>query len=183
MEVTYAETRLWAVWLQTFTPSDLARSMGVPVESIEGFIFGLQFNGTIMDTGDSINGTGPSEQIYTFVPLPLGPTHHFTREPEWRSPGCYSLAPRRGLAVRIRSDRDTRRLMGQGSGGARHRLIQAERRYKAQMEAVEKRKEAQKAKAARGERTTKTSSKRKAAAMAAARSEKRKAKHRDRMFD
>lgn len=144
MALTYDESRMWTYWLRVFAPSDLAASMGVPVEAIEGFLIGLQRNGTIEDTGDRINGTGPEEPIFSFVPLPPGPTEHFTKEPPetLRRIGCYELAPsNRGMPIRLRSDREYRRAGSKPGEG--HKMRLREKRYKKMQEAIEKRKEAQ----------------------------------------
>lgn len=183
MPVTYDETRAWTVMLREFTPGDLADVMGVNDEALEGFLFGLLFNGTIEEVGRR-NGHGRGlEELYRWVPLPPGPREHPTGVPEWRSPGCYSevLTPR-GMPVRIRSDRDNRRLMGQGSGGARRQLIMAERAWQRQQEAVARRREEQQRRD-QAKKENASAAKRKAEAAAKARAEKRRAKHKDRMFD
>lgn len=135
--ITYDEARHWSYWLRIFTKSDLANAMGVHPDAVDGFIIGLQRNGTVEDTGDRVNGTGPEEAILALVPLPPGPTHHFTRDPEWKTaPGVGELAPRhRGEAVRIRSDREYRRAGSKPGEG--HRMRQREKRYKKMMEARE----------------------------------------------
>lgn len=129
MPVTYDETRLWTYWYRLFTPSDLADTMGVPSEAIEGFLIGLQRNGTIEDTGDYlVNGHGP-EPILAFVPLPPGPSQHFTKTPEWQVYPCGADAPpNRGMPVRIRSERMMRRILSTSGAAAKHR--QREKRYK-----------------------------------------------------
>lgn len=103
---TYAEARQWIVWLRNFTPSDLSDSMAVHPEVAMKFIKAAVWHGIIEDSGDQINGTGPAESIYSYVPLPPGPKEHLTWTPEWRSTeGCYSWAPRnRGMPVRIRKE-------------------------------------------------------------------------------
>lgn len=139
--LSYDETRLWTYWLRVFTPSDLAETMAVPVEAIEGFIVGLQRNGTIEDTGDMVNGSGPPEKVYSFIPLPPGPTEHFTRPPEWQNtPGVGELAPaNRGMPVRIRSERQMRKILSTSGAAAKHR--QREKRYHKMQEDQAKRKE------------------------------------------
>lgn len=99
--VSYDETRLWVYWYNTFTPSQLADGMGCPVESILRHLAEMLHRGTIEDTGDYMNGDGPKEPILTFVPLPLGPTNHFTEQPEWQAtPGAGGWAQKRGQMVR-----------------------------------------------------------------------------------
>jgi hypothetical protein len=127
MQVTYQETLSWAVHLRVFTIRDLADAMYVTEDSIGQFIIGLIFNGSVEEI-DSVNGRGEAEVVYRWVPLPPGPTHHPTRLPEWIiTPGCGSLAPRRGMPVRIRTDRETRRLMS--TPGAGHKMRLREQRY------------------------------------------------------
>lgn len=137
--LTYDETRLWTYWLRIFTPSDLADTMGVPVEAVEGYIRGLRFNGTIEDTGDIVNGSGPAEKIYSFIPLPPGPTEHPTKQPEWQVYPCGADAPpNRGMPVRIRSERDMRRILSTSGAAAKHR--QREKRYQKMVEDQKKKK-------------------------------------------
>jgi hypothetical protein len=137
----YAEARWWFRWLDTFTPTDLAEDMGIHPELAERFIAAGLWHGIIMDSGDRINGRGPPESIYHYVPLPAGPREHPTYPPEWRTtPGCYELAPVRGYAVRIRTDRDSRKLLS--TPGSRHKMKLREQAYhrqeQARMEAVER---------------------------------------------
>lgn len=142
MPISYDETRLWTYWLRVFTPSDLAETMGVPVEAIQGFIIGLERNGTIEDTGDWVNGSGPREKIYSFVPLPEGPNHHPYRLPEWlQAPGIGELAPRRGEQVRIRSESDMRRILSTAGAANKHR--QREKRYQKMVAIQEERRKKQ----------------------------------------
>jgi hypothetical protein len=130
----YAEARTWFVYLNTFTATDLADDMAIHPELASRFIVAGLWHGIIEDTGDSINGRGPRESIYRYVPLPAGPREHPTRPPEWRStPGCYELARATGMAVRIRSDRDSRRLLS--TPGARHKMKLREQRYREQEQA------------------------------------------------
>lgn len=136
----YAEIRWWFRWLDTFTATDLADDVGIHPELADRFIAAGLWHGIIEDSGGRINGRGPSEAIYHYIPLPNGPTHHPHREPEWKStPGCYADAPFRGMPVRIRTDRDSRRLLS--TPGSRHKMKMAEQAYhrqeQAKMEALE----------------------------------------------
>ena len=133
----YSEARDWFVYLDVFTATDLADDMGIHPDVAERFIAAGIWHGIIMDTGGRINGRGPSEPVYQYVPLPPGPRFHPHHPPEWRNtPGCYSEAQATGLPVRIRSDRDTRRLLS--TPGSRHLMKLREKAYKRQMEAREK---------------------------------------------
>lgn len=129
--VTYDETRLWTYWLDRFTISDLADAMGVEPEAIVGHVVGLIHNGTIEDTGDYINGSGPAENILAFIPLPPGPREHETQPPEWQAtPGVGELAPRRGYPIRIwREDRKKMSTPGQ-----RGYIMRRQQRYEQMME-------------------------------------------------
>lgn len=93
---------MWCYILRAFTPSDLAGAMAVTVESVGGFLIGLQNYGTIEDTGDRINGHGGEpEPLFMVAPLPEDSPrwHPRTMPPELTVPGAYSLAPRRGRPI------------------------------------------------------------------------------------
>lgn len=147
--VTYAEARAWATWLRIFTITDLASVMAVPEEALEGFIFGLLYNGTIEDTGDRLNGgPGPPEEVYAWVPLPPGPKRHETGIlPEvlavLETGGPEILSPRGG-PVRIRTERMMRRSLSTPGARQTHKL--RELAYERQEAARRKRSEADKAK-------------------------------------
>jgi hypothetical protein len=133
----YSEARWWFVWLDTFTPSMLADDMGIHPDLAERFVAAGLWHGIIESTGDSINGRGPREAIYRYKPLPAGPRFHPHHLPEWKAtPGCYSLAQATGMPVRIRSDRDTRRLLS--TPGSRHLMKLRESAYRKQEEARQK---------------------------------------------
>lgn len=147
---TYAEARQWIVWLQVFTPGMLADSMGVHEEVATKFIKAAIWHGIIESTGDHINGSGPAEDIYSYVPLPPGPNVHWTGTPEWLAvAGCYADAPRRGVPVRLVDNTDRRNAM-QGTGGARIRIRNRDRAYEAmqqsKMDRAERARQKQKAK-------------------------------------
>lgn len=67
---------MWAIWMQRFTPSQLADVMGVSPESIGGYVLGLLYNDTIRDSGTRSNGAHAVEVVYEFNPLPEGPRFH-----------------------------------------------------------------------------------------------------------
>lgn len=176
LQPTYDEARYWFVWLRCFTPSELADSMAIDTFVAQRFINAGLFWGIIQGTGDMMNGTAAGyEELYEYVPLPPGPRFARTFTPEWRStPGCYDLAPRRGLPIRIR-DEGRARKMGSISGGGAMKEKLRNKRYLAMQEAVEKRKEARKRREHQ-EPKAKSSGRRKAEAMAARKKEQREAK-------
>jgi hypothetical protein len=133
---TYAEARMWMRWLDVLTPADLADAMAIDERVAEGFIRGAVFYGIVEDTGDRLSDQEP---IYSYVPLPPGPTEHPHRQPEWRdaSIGCYSdVKSPRGMPVRI-VDNTKRRNEMQGTGGARIRHKQKDKMWEAKLAAVE----------------------------------------------
>lgn len=142
----YAEFRQWVVWLRAFTPSEIAEVMAIHPELAERFIKAGLWHGMIEDTEIRLNGIGPEEAMYRWTPLPPGPTQHPHFEPEWKStPGCYSLAPIRGMPVRIRTDKDARRAGSKPGEG--HRMRMRELAYKRHLEAIDRRKALQQSKA------------------------------------
>jgi hypothetical protein len=94
---TYGEAVLWAYWLEVFTPSDLSDSMIISPDLATRFCLGLAHNGTVKATGELVDG----EPLYELVPLPAGPSIHWTAVPPEMDPriGVYSEAPRRGYPV------------------------------------------------------------------------------------
>lgn len=144
MPLTYDETRLWVSWVRIFTPSDLADTMGVQPEVIDGFIKGLLHNHSIEDTGDRVNGTAIGEEpIYAYLDFmaPADPPYH----PHGRSPeeiavmqmGGYEILSPRGMPIRIRTERDNRKTMS--TPGARGRIKRREARYHQMQKAVRER--------------------------------------------
>lgn len=146
MSASYAEARSWIDWIRVFTVSDLADTMVVDWNVAEQFTKAASWHGIIFDTGDVDRG----EIIWEYVPLPPGPTHHPHGPIEWKdTPGIGELAPRtRGMPIRIRSERDMRRILSTSGAAAVHRRRQ--KAYERQLEAVAKRKEAQAKKAKEG---------------------------------
>lgn len=138
--VTYSEVRDWAVWLNLFTAEHLADSMGVDTSIGERAIRALLWHGICEDTGSWINGY----PLIQYKPLPPGPNDHYTYPPEWRTCEMEIIEPR-GMPIRIRSDRDTRRKMA-GDMSARRRLKLQEERYQAMVRAQQERAEKQKSK-------------------------------------
>lgn len=171
---TYGEARDWIVYLGTFTPGELADCMLVDHAVAERYVYAAMFWGIVEPTGDSVNGTEAGyEPLYRWKPLPPGPRYARTFPPEWKiTPGCGSLAPRRGLPVRLLNGRDQRRIRSTTGGGAMREKLR-EKRYQQMMQAREA---AKKRKAERKEEKKKTSSARKAEAIKAHRRAKREEK-------
>jgi hypothetical protein len=149
--VSYAEVRAWGVWLNVFTPSDLANAMGVDFSVGVKGCRAMEWHGIIENTGDEVPGPEGMEPIYSYVPLPPGPKEHLTLLPpekDWRI-GCYTeiLSPR-GMPVRIRTGREYRRQLA-GSQSGRRKLLESDARFKAIEEANAKRAEEQRVKAQR----------------------------------
>lgn len=142
MPVTYDETRLWVTWVRIFTQDDLAETMAVEPETLNDFIKGLVRWGTIEDSGDRVNGTERGEEvIWSYIPLPPGPTHHPHGTPPEiiavNQMGGFEIHSPRGMPVRIRSERDQRKTMS--TPGARGRIKRREQRYWAMQKAVRER--------------------------------------------
>jgi hypothetical protein len=131
---TYSEARTWFEWLQVFTTGDVADSMGIDEVVAQRYVRAGVWHGIIYLAAEE-------EGIYEYVPLPPGPTHHFTQLPEWqlRSIGCGELAPVRGLPIRLQKD-DRKEMSTPGSRG---RAKRREARYKQMQEAVAARRQRQ----------------------------------------
>lgn len=148
-EVTYTEIRRWAVWLDLFTASDLADAMGVDHAIGAKGIKALLWHGICEDTGELLDGTYGPEPVISYVPLPPGPTEH----PHGTLPeiiavmqmGGFEIFQPRGMPVRIRNDRDTRQNLS--TPGARHKMKLSEQRYQSMIDAQERRRQEQVAKA------------------------------------
>lgn len=85
---SYSEAVWWAYFLELFGPRDLAGSMFISWELARRFCLGLRANGTVRKV-DEVDG----EPLYELIPLPKGPTIHFTQTPPERAtPGVYSEA-------------------------------------------------------------------------------------------
>jgi hypothetical protein len=138
--VTYSEIRDWAVWLDLFTASDLAYSMGCSDEVAQRGINALLWHGICEDTG-GIDTMG--DPIIGYIPLPPGPNEHWTGAPEWRTCVQDLIPPHRGMPIRLIDDTKRRNQM-QGTKGARLRIKQRDKAYETQLAANEKRAEEQK---------------------------------------
>lgn len=133
MKATYSEARTWFQWLDVFVPSDIADSMGISLAVAKRFVVAGEWHGIIQNTGDDDG----REDIFEYVPLPPGPTHHPTGLPPERLVGYGEILCPRGMPVRIRTERDMRRTMS--TPGARGHINRREARYRAMQEVVEKR--------------------------------------------
>lgn len=147
--VSYSEIRWWSRWLDTFTASDLADAMGVDLSMGRKGIKALLWHGICEDTGDMLDGPEGPEPIIHYIPLPPGPREHYTMVPPERMVGYTEILSPRGVVVRIRTDRDTRKNLS--TPGTRHKMKLAEKRYHEQVEATMKRAEEAKKKAATSE--------------------------------
>lgn len=128
----YAEARVWIVWLQVFTVGDLADSMYVDHSVAGHFVTAAEWHGIIENTGELQQGPNGEEVIWSYVPLPPGPTDHPTKTPPEKLVGYNEVLCARGMPVRVRSDRDSRRLLS--TPGSRHIMKMREKRYKDMME-------------------------------------------------
>src|SRR3954469_13212204 len=95
--VTYTEVRWWAIYLDTFTASDLADAMAVSRPVAQRFIRALLWHGICEDTGDELDGEYGSEPIISYVPLPPGPNEHETQTPVERLVGYTDVIEVRGM--------------------------------------------------------------------------------------
>lgn len=130
MSASYAEARSWIDWIRVFTPSDLADTMVVDLTVAERFIKAAEWHGIIRNTGD-FDGR---EYIYEYVPLPPGPRNHPHKEPPEKVVGYDEVLCARGMPIRIRTERDMRRILS--TSGARSVHVRREKAYKKQQEAV-----------------------------------------------
>jgi hypothetical protein len=136
---TYDEARAWSVWLRVFTPRDMADAMAIDVESLRGFLVGLERNGTIRYAGSLSDDGGFEDAVYEFVPLPPGPKRHPVEVPPERLVGYGEVICPRGMPVRIRTERSYGRAMS--TPGSRGQIKRREQRYQRMREAVRARRE------------------------------------------
>jgi hypothetical protein len=98
----YAECRTWARWLGVFTASDLANVMGVSVEVGERGVTALLHHGICERTGEFLDGPdGELEEIIGYVPLPDGPSEHWTDIPPEIQVGYTEILSPRGVPVTL----------------------------------------------------------------------------------
>jgi hypothetical protein len=141
--VTYSEIRSWAVWLHTFTASDLADAMGVDLYWGQRGIKALLWHGICEGTGEFLDGPDGPEEIISYKPLPPGPNEH----PHGPLPeviavvqmGGFEILSPRGQAVRIRTERQMRRSLSTPGARQHHRNRERawERAEQAKMERAE----------------------------------------------
>lgn len=130
-----------ARWLDTFTPSDLASAVRVPVELAEQFILALLFHGLLEDTGDDLDGPNGPERVYAMDPLPPGPRFHPRQIPveilAVLEAGGFEILSPRGQPIRIRTERQMRKSLS--TPGARQKHKNRERAYERQKQAEQAR--------------------------------------------
>lgn len=145
--VTYSDARDWFAWLDSsigpFTVGDLADAMMIDDDLAARFIRagtwtihgGVQ-QALLEDTGDIVNGTYRGDEVlYRYRPIEDRVwREHPSQAAEWQKWPCgIDAPPDRGKPVRIRTDRDQRRLMS--TPGARSKVLSAERAYDKMLEA------------------------------------------------
>jgi hypothetical protein len=145
--LTYGEIREWAVILGSFTASDLAREMGVDLDTGRRSVNALCMQQICVNTGDMLDGPYGYEPVIEYVPPPPGPTRHESGpDPvETAISQAGRISVQRGTPVRIRTERDQRRSLS--TPGARQQHKNRERNYQRQEDAKEARAKAQQAKA------------------------------------
>lgn len=112
--------------------------MGVNEEIGETAIRAASWHGIIRPAGYSVETSAGPEEVFEYVPLPPGPTEHWTdRTPEELVGYTEVLCPR-GLLVRLVDNTDRRNLM-QGTGGTRLRVKRRDAAYHAMEDAKRKR--------------------------------------------
>jgi hypothetical protein len=145
--LTYDEVREWAIELELFTPSMLAHEMGVDLETGRRSVNALIRDGICTNTGDQVDGPHGYEYVIAYVPPPPGPTSRpHSPDPVQQAIAQHGrITVRRGVPVRIRTERRNRR--GMSTPGQRQKMKNNEREYQKQKEAIEKRIEERKSKA------------------------------------
>lgn len=99
--VTYAEVRQWAVYLKTFTASDLASSMRTTQEVGERGVKALLWHGICRDTGDWIPGPdGEPEPLIEYIP-PVYRIYNREKVPPPERVVGYTEVPVRGLPINL----------------------------------------------------------------------------------
>lgn len=138
--VTYAEVRWWAVFLNLFTASDLAMSMGVDLSVASNGIKALLYHGICYEVGDELPGPFGMEPLVGHVPLPPGPKRAFTYPPEWRTCEIELLSPR-GMPIRVSAGEKAGK-RARSTPGIRHKILLRDKRYEEQEAARAKRRAA-----------------------------------------
>lgn len=130
---------MWARILQVFTPGDLADAMAVDLEVARRGVRALIWHGIVEDTGDRFYTHYGEEPIIGYVPLPPGPKEHPTGIPPERLEGYTEVLSPRGMRVRIRTERMTRRALS--TPGSRQVHRNRERAWERQQQANRERAE------------------------------------------
>lgn len=141
---TYTRARIVARKLQVFTPAELGAELGVSVEDAEKFIGALLWQGLLLpDVEFEDDGFGGEVPVYTMEPIPKTIYKRSKYPPIWLvavlEMGGFELFDLRGVAVRIRSERDKRKSLS--TPGARQHHKNADREYWRQEDARRKRSE------------------------------------------
>lgn len=145
--LTYGEVRDWAQILERFTATDIAREMGVDIETGRKSVTALCMHGICKYTGDKVDGPHGYEDLVEYIDLPDGPTSYVPSAPD---PVQAAIAGarifvERGQQVRIRTERKNRR--GMSTPGQRQKMKNQQRNWEKQQDAKAKRAEIQKSKA------------------------------------
>jgi len=145
-QVTYAEVRRMAYWLNAFTARELAEALHVHEDVGERFVRALLWGGhvggpIIEDTGAWESGPdGSPEPIYEMCPMPEGTVKRNKYPPVWLlavwEMGGFLLYNSRGLPVRIRTERERGPM---STPGARQKHINRERAWRRQQDAIRER--------------------------------------------
>lgn len=145
--LTYDEVREWAVLLGMFTASDLANEMGVDLDTGRRCVNALCRDGICANTGDMLDGPHGYEPVISYLPPPPGPSSYDGGPDPVQTAISQAgrISVQRGLPVRIRTERKSRR--GMSTPGQRQKMKNQEREYKKQVTARAKRADEQKSRA------------------------------------
>lgn len=148
MSLSYGEIREWAIILGAFTASDLARELGVDIDVGRRAVGALCLQGVCANSGDLLDGPFGYEPVIEYVPPPPGPTRReYGPDPvQTAISQAERITVDRGAPVRIRTERQMRRSLS--TPGARQHHKNRDRNYQRMQDAVEERRQKQKAKAA-----------------------------------
>jgi len=146
-QVTYAEVRRMAYWLNAFTARELAEALHVHEAVGQRFVRALLWSGhvggpIIQDSGAWEHGPeGQEEPIYEMRPMPEVTVKRNRYAPVWLTAvlemGGFLLYDQRGVTVRIRTEREHRGPMS--TPGSRQFHKNREREYQRQQQAREQR--------------------------------------------
>lgn len=134
----YARVREVARKLEQFTPGELADELEIAYDEAEGFIGALLWQGLLLPEIEyETDEYGDQEPVYTMEPMPDTIYKRNKYPPCWLvavlEMGGFEIFNARGIAVRIRSERDKRKSLS--TPGARQHHKNADREYWRQQEA------------------------------------------------